>query len=255
MSSIRSASSRTSTETSSSRDEPAVDEILEAARRRHEHVGVRAPPGPACAAERRRRRRRRGSRGASPTCCIASVTWEASSRVGTSTSAPMLACRVEALDDRDREGKRLAGAGRALREDVAAAERLRDDGGLDGERGADALLVEDGADVVRDAERAKSVARAQAQLEDCWIMLCSLLSVGRDRARSQAEEPKKTRSHWRAGLPSVDLTVAAACCHGAFRRRRSALSSRSSMSRSRCSSWATRRSSSSQSSRVIRPSS
>ena len=42
--------------------------------------------------------------------------------------------RVEPLDDRDREGEGLAGAGRALREDVAAAERLGDRGGLDGER-------------------------------------------------------------------------------------------------------------------------
>jgi hypothetical protein len=47
--------------------------------------------------------------------------------------------RVRAvLDDRDRERERLAGARRALRQDVAAAQRLRDDELLDLERRVDA---------------------------------------------------------------------------------------------------------------------
>ncbi len=46
--------------------------------------------------------------------------------------------RVDALDDRDRERERLARAGRALREDVAAAQRLGDDERLDLERRVDA---------------------------------------------------------------------------------------------------------------------
>ena len=46
--------------------------------------------------------------------------------------------RVEALEDRDRERERLAGSGRALGQDVAAAQRLRDHERLDLERGFDA---------------------------------------------------------------------------------------------------------------------
>ena len=46
--------------------------------------------------------------------------------------------RVEALDDRNREREGLAGAGGALREDVAAAQALRDHLALDRERRLDA---------------------------------------------------------------------------------------------------------------------
>ena len=46
---------------------------------------------------------------------------------------------VEPLDDRDHEGERLARAGRALGEHVAAAQSLGDRGTLDGERALDAL--------------------------------------------------------------------------------------------------------------------
>src|SRR5919199_764153 len=44
------------------------------------------------------------------------------------------AARCDPLDDRDREGERLAGAGRRLGEDVAAGEDVGDDEPLDGER-------------------------------------------------------------------------------------------------------------------------
>ena len=74
---MRSASSSTSTETVVERDEPALDEVLEAARRRDEDVGAARRSRPACAAGRRRRRRPRGSPRAAPTSSIASVTCDA----------------------------------------------------------------------------------------------------------------------------------------------------------------------------------
>ena len=156
MSSMRSASSRTSTATASSDDEPAVDEILQAARRRDDHVRVAAPRR-ACAFERHAavdgrdldRRRRRPAANSSVTCDAELARRDEHERGGPAVG------RVEALDDRDRERERLARAGRALREDVAAAKRLRDDERLDLERRVDAARCEQLAHGLGHAERTK----------------------------------------------------------------------------------------------------
>ena len=65
---------------------------------------------------------------APPIGSIASVTCDAelAGRDEHERGEPRIG-RVEALDDRDRERERLARAGRALGEDVAAAQRLGDD--------------------------------------------------------------------------------------------------------------------------------
>ena len=59
------------------------------------------------------------------------------------------------LDDRQREGERLARAGRRLAEDVAALERVRDDEGLDTKRLDNAAGGERLLDLRAHAERAK----------------------------------------------------------------------------------------------------
>ena len=59
-----------------------------------------------------------------PYLCSASATWIASSRVGVRISACTLRClRIDALDDRQAEGGRLAGAGLGLGDDIATASR------------------------------------------------------------------------------------------------------------------------------------
>ena len=61
----------------------------------------------------------------------------------------------EALDDRDPEGERLAGAGRRFGEDVEPGERLGEDEVLDRERCGDAAGGEDGRDGRAHAKRLK----------------------------------------------------------------------------------------------------
>ena len=129
------------------------------------------------AAERRRRRwrprRRRRDALSSPATC------EASSRVGTSTTAagPPVA-DVDALDEGDREGERLARAGRRLREDVAAGERVREDVRLDRERCVDVTLGERTHD-------ARGHRQARKRTASRFELLVSLL--GRDPSASTAQ--------------------------------------------------------------------
>ena len=65
---------------------------------------------------------------------MASATWVASSRVGTRTSArgrAAVGAAAQALEQREREGGRLAGAGGGLAEQVAALQQRRDRLALD----------------------------------------------------------------------------------------------------------------------------
>ena len=230
MSSMRSASSSTSTLTVSSETQPAVDEILQAARRRDDHVrvlrlvGLRLQRHAAVDGRDLDVGRRRSARTPRSPARRARASARARARTACSSAS-------SALDDRDRERERLAGAGRALREDVAAAQRLRDDersGSGTGRRCR-----------VRRALRTRPrTPRGNENL--------SLVSTPSD---VEIVCPKKeTRSHGNAAHPhSVETTVAAL---GGSR-----VIVRSSSRRRRCSSCATRSSSSSHSSRVTRPSS
>ena len=80
-----------------------------------------------------------------------SSTWSASSRVGgedegaDGARAGRAGGGVEALEHRQHEGGRLAGAGLGAGEQVAAGEDERDGLGLDG-RGLGVALVRDGAE-------------------------------------------------------------------------------------------------------------
>ncbi len=158
---------------------------------------------------------------------------------------------VDPFHDRDRERERLAGAGRALRKDVAAAERLGDHGALNRERIQDSLLFEDCADGFRDAERPEFSCGIGVRHHGGGRVVSHvsllLLSV---------EIPVPTGGN----AISLEGRIAFRANQGSsgpcrYRASGSAASRRSSISRTRCSSWATRRSSSSQSSRVISPSS
>src|ERR1700761_3552702 len=81
-----------------------------------------------------------------------SVTWVASSRVGTRTRPRG---RLPA-DQRQREAQGLAGAGAGPPQDVPAGQRVGQRGRLDRERRADPLAVEDGGQGGGDAERGKA---------------------------------------------------------------------------------------------------
>ena len=199
MSSIRSASSRTSTETASSEMQPAVDEILEAARRRDEDVRVARRPRPACAAARRRRRRRRGCRARAPTSSIASVT-----------------CDGELARRHEHERRRRCVASGSSRSTIgiAKASVLPEPVGLlastspprsasgitdalDRERRLDPLVGEHGAHGVGDAERAELVS-VEAVLSSGRAPSCR-----RDLVADPVDGRIGTRPHGRAGLPSV----------------------------------------------------
>jgi len=65
----------------------------------------------------------------------------------------LAAARRGALDERKPEGKRLAGSGRRLGEDVAARERVWDDELLDRERGSDLVLGESAHERRAEAKR------------------------------------------------------------------------------------------------------
>jgi hypothetical protein len=109
----------------------ALDEVLQPARRGDEHVGAaRTLDLPATA-----RRRRPGAKPLAA-CDRAEVVGDlqASSRVGTRTSAAGGPRPADALDDRQRERERLARAGRGLGEDVGAAKSHGDDALLNLER-------------------------------------------------------------------------------------------------------------------------
>ena len=71
-------------------------------------------------------------------------------------TVPRSGATGEAGQRREAEAERLAGAGTAAAEDVLAGERVGDGGGLDGERGGDAVLCElahDGLGETEGAER------------------------------------------------------------------------------------------------------
>jgi hypothetical protein len=103
--------------------------------------------------------------------------------------------RVELLDDRDRKGERLARAGGALREHVAAAKQLRDHLALNRERRLDPLRREHVAHGLGNAERGKSI-----------VHVVDLLRCRRTRSRSSAALCLKIRERRKR-----DLTGAPNC--------------------------------------------
>ena len=114
MSSMRSASSSTRKRTFGERDRAPLEQVLEPAGGRHEDVRLRRPREPAWRCRPRRRRRRSCSARAWATERDSSTIWLASSRVGASTSAAgRRSVGGDAVGQRDREGERLAGPGRA----------------------------------------------------------------------------------------------------------------------------------------------
>ena len=127
MSAMRSASSSTSTSTSPRRQLAPLHEVDEATGRADHDVDAALQRADLAVHRRRRRRPRRrcGPRTLAERLEHV-VTWLASSRVGTSTSA--VGCfglgLADALEQRDAEGERLARAGLGLAADVAAGERV-----------------------------------------------------------------------------------------------------------------------------------
>ena len=146
MSSISSASSRMTTLTAVEAEAAALEVVDRAAGRGDDDVDA-APQAAQLLADRLAAvdRQDAGADARGRTSWSASATCIASSRVGTRTSADVLpspACADrDALERRQREGRRLARPGRGLGEQVAAGQQRRDRLALDGRR----LLVAEGA--------------------------------------------------------------------------------------------------------------
>ena len=151
------------------RDDPPLDQVLQAARRRDEDVGLarglRLRGDRDAAVDRGdpqvARRRDRAELGRD-------LGGELARRDEHERGRPPLG-RIELLDERHGEGERLAGARRRLREHVAAGERVREDERLNSEWSVDVALRER----LRDA-------RGYAQLEERLHMWFRLL---RNRSR------------------------------------------------------------------------
>ena len=95
---------------------------------------------------------------------ISSVTWTHSSRVGVRTSAwTCELARIDLLDDRDAEGRGLAGAGLRLTDEVLATPQRRDGAGLHLGRRHEAHLLDGAGDRGRDLDVAEPVAAAAAR--------------------------------------------------------------------------------------------
>ena len=88
---------------------------------------------------------------------MASLTWTASSRVGTTTSAWGTAGEFgDRLDDGEGERRRLAGAGGGLAEQVDAGQQLGDRFGLDGRGLFVAEFDESGEELLSETERGEA---------------------------------------------------------------------------------------------------
>ena len=156
-SSMRSASSSTSSETESRRTQAPLDQILEAAGRGHQDVRARGllglavdadaaeGGGDAQAAGARERRR-----------LVGDLHGELARRHQHEAGGNRGVTR-DALDHGDREGDRLAAARGRLGEDVASGQGVRKDELLDGEGFRDAALRERSADVLGRAKGAKGL--------------------------------------------------------------------------------------------------
>ena len=137
------------------RDEPAIHQVLQAAWRGHEHVGLLGLRGLSRDGDATVDRRDLDP------ARLAEI------REDLGHLDRELACRHEhecgrasvtgrdALDDRDREGERLAGARRRLGEHVVAGERRRDRAGLDLEGRLDPLGREHPDNVRAQPDRGK----------------------------------------------------------------------------------------------------
>ena len=116
-----------------------------------------------------------------------------------------------ALDDRQAEGEGLARAGRRLRQDVEAGERVRKDERLDREWCGDASLLERLRNVSADSERAERLLRH---------VVVRLL--GRGSRQNDSERPKEereARSHRTTGCRPCSHCS----CRGCRRKEVSAL--------------------------------
>ena len=130
--------------------------------------------------------RRRGCRARAPTSSNASVTCDAELARRARARAPPAWRRSgsSALDDRDRERERLAGAGRALGEDVAAAQRLGDRDALDRERACRCR-----ARRARRTRRRRRRARGKGESSSPSNSSCRSRSRRRRRRRDLTGEP------------------------------------------------------------------
>ena len=78
--------------------------------------------------------------------------------------------RVDPLDDGNREGDGLPRAGRRLREDVAAGERVAQDALLDRERGMDVALGESAHDARGHAKTGKGLLHSRFYSSGCYVV-------------------------------------------------------------------------------------
>jgi hypothetical protein len=142
----------------------------------------------------------------------------------TRSAAALLHVRTEAGEQRQAEGQRLARAGGGLAEHVAPGEGVRQRGGLDGERVADALALQRGDQRLGQAQlgegRAGGLSRGLDGLlghgsRDLEVVRdCGVLDVDRVE-RGQAVSPIQIGARpvvvLAVGCPAATLVIAAVC--------------------------------------------
>ena len=193
------------------RDEPALDEILQPARRCDQDVraagGLRLRRDPRAAVDGRN----------------AEILPLGERRELGRDLGRQLAGRHEnergrlavgglgALDDRQAEGEGLARAGRRLRQHVEAGERVRKDERLDREWCDDASLLERLRNVSADAERAERLLR--------HVVVRLLVRGSRQNDSERPKEEREARSHRTTGCRPCSHCS----CRGGRRKEVSAL--------------------------------
>ena len=164
MSSISSASSSTTTSIAAERQRATPDVVERPTGRGDDDMRRRAPARRAAAGwAARRRSARRGHRARGRSWAIASETCIASSRVGHQDQGhrrrPPAA--ANALENRQREGGRLAGAGGGLAEQIPALQQQRNRLALDRRRLFVPEAGEDAQQLGPQSERSKPVGRVR----------------------------------------------------------------------------------------------
>ena len=160
-------------------DEAPLEQILEPARRGHEDVGARGLLGLAVDADSAEGRGDAQAAGARDGRGLLGDLHGELARRHQHEAGRNARVAADALGHRDREGQRLAAAGRRFREDVAPCQCVGKDELLDGEGSRDAALQQRSAHVLGRAKGAKGLG---TQVFNSWPLT----------ARSGSEDPTRT---------------------------------------------------------------
>ena len=203
MSSMRSASSRTRNCRLSKRAAPRCHQVLEPARGGDEHVGALAGLDLLLEADAAVDGRDLEAADAGQRLGLLDDLGGELARRGEHERGGAAAAVLEALDDRDHEGERLAGARGGLGEHVAAGEHVTDDEALDREGLGDAAL---GESLLTRVDTPRSAKVRDIGFTPCghWPRRFGRLTTDPNRVESEL----RAKATSRAAVPPVNYTLA-----------------------------------------------